>query len=595
MAITDKFSNVGEPGSATYLANPGYSMGGTSINIQTYVGWPTGKIIFDMYTTKLVGNEEKAADNTRTSWQGIHNGSGTITSLQKLSGNDQNYTAGTGTRVIITHSTHWANQLVDGITAHANQDGSLKTAAVQSALNLGTQALNGWNPIGYTASFVQNNGNKETVVNYAGDVTQTLSPGMKVAYTRSVAPPTQCMSFTASSSQYATKASPTGMTGITNTITYERKVYLNSYPTTSGAIANCEDGVNNGWGFEINSVGQLVFFYRNTGNTIANTHITLPLKRWVHVAVSATAATKTINFYIQGQLVASTQTSSAASAIGVPAAAFNIGTRGGANYYDGYGSEDRLWSTARTQAEILANMNNNLTGSESGLVGLWRGAGNFNDLTANANHLTATNGAIATQAANPFNLIEYGKITKVGAFSGGVTPVTVFTGTDCNIPNMALTSPLYSTQAAWYGFPAARSKWQLTSIYMIDATVSSPVAGTWYNLGGIQISLGAGQWELSGKSTSGGYRTTSGGVETVTTLSTSPTTATNPESSSWGGTESGFGGIGAGRFPLESRCVADQQSQTTWYLNTKTNTSSLVDLHNYGGITPTIITAKLAY
>lgn len=124
MAITDKFTKVGEPGSATFLANPGYSMGGDSINIQTYVGWPTGKVIFDLYTIKLVGNEEKAADNTRTSWQGIHNGSGVITSLQRLSGNDQNYTAGTGTRVIITHSAHWANQLVDGITAQHKQDGT---------------------------------------------------------------------------------------------------------------------------------------------------------------------------------------------------------------------------------------------------------------------------------------------------------------------------------------------------------------------------------------------------------------------------------------------------------------------------------------
>ena len=91
-------------------------------------------------------------------------------------------------------------------------------------------------------------------------------------------------------------------------------------------------------------------------------------------------------------------------------------------FFNGLVSELRVWSTARTQAEILANMNNNLTGSESGLVGLWRGDNNFNDLTANANHLTATNGATATQNANPFNLIEYGKVTKVGAFSGGVTP-----------------------------------------------------------------------------------------------------------------------------------------------------------------------------
>ena len=486
------------------------------------------------------------------------------------------------------------NGNLDSSNIKDNSIGASKLAP--DAFNFAASTAGGWTPLGYTATFVQNNGNKETVVNYAGDLTNILSPGMKVAYTRSVAPPTQCMAFTASSSQYATKASPTG-TWPTTAFTIEGWITPGSY--SQGFIwSRTDNSFANGLGLRIQASGQLDVLYASGGLTTEwQSALSLPLRK-VHVAaVVSNISGKTLQgLYIDGSLVSATSVSSNAAAL-TNAGNVSMGTYGTGvgQFFNGLVSELRVWSTARTQAEILANMNNNLTGSESGLVGLWRGAGNFNDLTANANHLTATNGAIATQNANPFNLIEYGKVTKVGAFSGGVTPVTVFTGTDCNIPNMALTSPLYSNVANPYGFPAARSKWQLTSIYMVGASVNSPVPGTWYNLGSAQISPGAGQWELSGKSTSGGYRTSPGGVETVTTLSTSPTTATNQESSSWGGTESGFSGIGAGRFPLESRCDVDQQTQTTWYLNTKTNTSSLVDLNNYGAITPTIITAKLAY
>jgi hypothetical protein len=34
--------------------------------------------------------------------------------------------------------------------------------------------------------------------------------------------------------------------------------------------------------------------------------------------------------------------------------------------------EVRVWNTARTQAQIQANMNRTLTGNEPGLVGYWR-------------------------------------------------------------------------------------------------------------------------------------------------------------------------------------------------------------------------------
>ena len=595
MAITDKFSKVGEPGSATYLANPGYSMGGSSINIQTYVGWPTGKVIFDMYTTRLVGNEEKAADNTRTSWQGIHNGSGTITSLQKLSGNDQNYTAGTTTRVIITHSAHWANQLIDGITAHANQDGTLKTTAVQNALNLGTQDLNGWNPIGYTATFLQNNGNKETVVNYAGDLTTILSPGMKVAYTRSVAPPTQCMAFQASSSQYATKASPTGMT-FTSAFTLEAWVYLNSYGISgqSQHIISRRNGTD-GFNLEIQTSGQVAVYYGGSGATRAiTTNESLPLRRWVHLSVVVTnVSTGAATIYINGRSV-STFSAGAATVL-TQGGNITLGQYNGGGFFaDCYLGEARAWSTARTQAEILANMNNNLTGSESGLVGLWRGDNNFNDLTANANHLTATNGATATQNANPFNLIEYGKVTKVGAFSGGVTPVTVFTGTDCNIPNMALTSPLYSTVAAPYGFPASKDKWTVTVLNGTQTGQSSPAANTWYNLPAFTIQAPTGQWIPSVSSNLYADKASAGPLSARATLSTTSTGESDPALT--GGFSINPANSAANQITRSGSTISVQAAQSL-YLNVKTLDTSInqILIIGSGSAVMTQISLELAY
>ena len=48
--------------------------------------------------------------------------------------------------------------------------------------------------------------------------------------------------------------------------------------------------------------------------------------------------------------------------------------------------EVRIWNIARTEAEIKANMNSNLTGKENGLVGYWNfDDGTAQDLTANGN------------------------------------------------------------------------------------------------------------------------------------------------------------------------------------------------------------------
>jgi hypothetical protein len=58
-------------------------------------------------------------------------------------------------------------------------------------------------------------------------------------------------------------------------------------------------------------------------------------------------------------------------------------------HFDGWLDEVRIWSVARSGAEILADMNQTLVGSEPGLVGYWsfeEGAGDQAlDLTANHN------------------------------------------------------------------------------------------------------------------------------------------------------------------------------------------------------------------
>ena len=364
-ASPDKFQKVAN-GTATRLAGSGFTPATypATITVDSTAKWPVDTdVTFAIDKITLNGTEEVQTAGTYTLWQGKVASATTITvyGLAPESPNSaQNYAPGSLTRVYIPISAALQNRIVEGITAHANQDGTLKTTAVQNALNLGTQDLNGWNPLGYTATFLQNNGNKETVVNYAGDVTNILSPGMKVAYTRSVAPPTQCMAFQASSSQYATKASPTGLS-FTTTFSVEALVYMTSY--SSGTILGRFDGTN-GFTLVVSNTGQLYLYAQSS--TYQNTHLTVPLNKFVHLA--ATYSAGSIVIYLNGAVAASVKTGSGTSITqGGP---LQIGAGNTGNYFNGFVSEARIWSTVRTQAEILANMNNNLTGSESGLVGL---------------------------------------------------------------------------------------------------------------------------------------------------------------------------------------------------------------------------------
>lgn len=120
--------------------------------------------------------------------------------------------------------------------------------------------------------------------------------------------------------------------------------------------------------------------------------VALVVGTWYHVAVSYNDVTGEMKLYKNGALVDSTT--------GVaPHTAGNLIQIGAydpaANLFQGKIDDVRLWDTVRTGAEILANMDSCLTGSETGLVALYNfedGSGpTLTDLTSNGFNGTLLN------------------------------------------------------------------------------------------------------------------------------------------------------------------------------------------------------------
>ena len=395
-----------------------------------------------------------------------------------------------------------------------------------------TSAINtGWNALSYALTYGANNGNKEFTVTTPYDLTGILTPGMRLKVSRSVTPPTQAMKFVKSSSQWANKTSPSGYT-FTGAFTQEAWVFLTSYPSGSaGAIIGRRSGSVGANYLRVDSTGQLSILYGDgSGNfTQFQTYQSLPLNRWVHVAGAVTSvSSKTAVMYINGAIVPSATILSAATTL-VQAGDLGVGGyTSGTETFDGYISEARVWSAAQSQANIQANMAISLVGSETNLVALFQGNGNFNDATSNANNLTANGGAIATQAANPYSATEYAIITKV-SYSNPTTTITLFTGTDYTIPNQTLNTPYYATVKAPYGFPASKYKWLVDYKYKTSVSQIVTSTGAWLNIAGLQFSIPTGDFDVDCPISSAATASAAALVGNNFTLSTANNTESNDE------------------------------------------------------------------
>lgn len=129
-ANTDHFTHVGQPGTATSLAAPGHTIGGTSINVVATANWPTDTgVVFAMDTYTVVNGKAVRDANSYTEWEGVVSSGTVIGSMTLLEGNDQNYPAGATSRVYIPVASSFLKQLVDGILVAHNQDGTHKSGA----------------------------------------------------------------------------------------------------------------------------------------------------------------------------------------------------------------------------------------------------------------------------------------------------------------------------------------------------------------------------------------------------------------------------------------------------------------------------------
>jgi len=109
------------------------------------------------------------------------------------------------------------------------------------------------------------------------------------------------------------------------------------------------------------------------------------------------STTRKAEFFLNGQSVGTTTAFS--SNPQSDAFRLRVGTYGsdgtaGSGGFDGLMDDLRVWNVKRTATQLQTNMNNELTGSESGLVAYYKFNNSYADATANADDLTAVNNPV---------------------------------------------------------------------------------------------------------------------------------------------------------------------------------------------------------
>jgi hypothetical protein len=372
----------------------------------------------------------------------------------------------------------------------------LRTQSTISSSTSGTS--NDWYSLALSPNTVTALGNRSySLVFNSTDLTSYISNGMRLKLPRTVTPPTQCADLEASSSQYYSKTSPTGLS-FTDDFTCMGWIKLESY--TRGGIIARRNGDTEGWSMAINASGQILFegLRIAANNVSAVSYQSVPLNKWVHVAGSMDMSGTSTLLYIDGVLVpsATTVTGTATALVqGTTALVVGAEKSAGTNPFDGKIVQAAVYSTVLSAATIRAAMNQTLTGSETSLVSAYTFNNSINDLSANANNLTAQGSAVATNADSPMNATEYG-IVMANSFSTNTT-LTVQVPEGYSLPTTGgIGTVSYSTQKTPYGFPGARDKWRIESLYNTQTSAASS-ATTTYNTMGAAITVPVGTYSLS--------------------------------------------------------------------------------------------------
>ena len=186
--------------------------------------------------------------------------------------------------------------------------------------------------------------------------------------------------------------------------------------------------------------------------------------------------------------------------------------------------------------------------------------------------------------------VKYFIITAISAFTGGVTTITVYGGTDYDLASSAISANAYSMMRTPVGFPLDSEKW------MVKETDSSgtlqqenPTQNVWYNINSQTINIPIGLWNVDYTVSIAYNDTTTGNVQS--TLSTANNTESNTEFTAYAGNNSS----GVNGCTVYKSSVLNLTTKDTYYLNTKTGYSGISTIYNLNSTTPLVIRATCAY
>lgn len=183
-------------------------------------------------------------------------------------------------------------------------------------------------------------------------------------------------------------------------------------------------------------------------------------------------------------------------------------------------------------------------------------------------------------------VVKYFLVTAITSNS-----ITLYGGTDYTLADTGITLPFYSNVKAPFGFPLNPDKWSVIGMDTSDRSTSSPDGGTWYNLGGIALTIPIGLWNLGYKVTAQNGNSGTPSVNRVisATLSTGNSNNSNPEFIMQSAVVGNYI-----RSVFEKTELKSITSKQTWYLNTMSDITSDT-IYNLGAGKPTQIIAVCAY
>lgn len=183
--------------------------------------------------------------------------------------------------------------------------------------------------------------------------------------------------------------------------------------------------------------------------------------------------------------------------------------------------------------------------------------------------------------------VKYFIVTAVGAYSGGVTLITVYGGTDYTLASSAITLPYYSSAKAPLGFPLSPAKWMVEVKDTTHRSQASPAQNVWYNLGAVAISIPIGDWFVSYQA----VISYGAALSVWATLSTGSNSETDKEFTAVANITTVYDTEIAVTRNKYLTCA----SKTTYYLNEKTEEAGVANILLRSDIGTTVLRAVCAY